>query len=214
MLAFHRGNGAISLRQWFLPAPTFLFVSRKLLSAVRVKEAMPMGVLGITCGDGGAGVALLGLHLIIEKWPRWYTIIMAVAAARTCAGGQMPRGALKNRMRRRLLRITGTGRRAGRSFQRALPTNLSNPKAIIHYFGSVFHCLSAITRRRCGALGWYFALITPETLARLTVVASLFALPKMRRIISVWRNGLMVLPAPVCGACIHLIISRSTYPAG
>ncbi len=32
-----------------------------------------MGVLGITCGVMvWAGVALLGLHLIIEKWPAAY----------------------------------------------------------------------------------------------------------------------------------------------
>ncbi len=48
--------------------PRFFFVSQTAVSRSR-KEAM-MGVLGITCGVMvWAGVALLGLHLIIEKWP-------------------------------------------------------------------------------------------------------------------------------------------------
>lgn len=48
------------------PGPDFFFVSQTAVSRSR-KEAM-MGVLGITCGVMvWAGVALLGLHLIIEK---------------------------------------------------------------------------------------------------------------------------------------------------
>ena len=50
------------------PGPDFFFVSQTAVSRSR-KEAM-MGVLGITCGVMvlfTAGVALLGLHLIIEK---------------------------------------------------------------------------------------------------------------------------------------------------
>ncbi|EGK32878.1 threonine efflux protein [Shigella flexneri K-304] len=50
------------------PGPDFFFVSQTAVSRSR-KEAM-MGVLGITCGVMvWAGIALLGLHLIIEKWP-------------------------------------------------------------------------------------------------------------------------------------------------
>lgn len=49
------------------PGPDFFFVSQTAVSRSR-KEAM-MGVLGITCGVMvWAGIALLGLHLIIEKW--------------------------------------------------------------------------------------------------------------------------------------------------
>ena len=48
------------------PGPDFFFVSQTAVSRSR-KEAM-MGVLGITCGVMvWAGIALLGLHLIIEK---------------------------------------------------------------------------------------------------------------------------------------------------
>ncbi|VFS13461.1 threonine efflux system [Citrobacter koseri] len=57
------------------PGPDFFFVSQTAVSRSR-KEAM-MGVLGITCGVMvWAGVALLGLHLIIEKMAWLHTIIM------------------------------------------------------------------------------------------------------------------------------------------
>lgn len=53
------------------PGPDFFFVSQTAVSRSR-KEAM-MGVLGITCGVMvWAGVALLGLHLIIEKMAAAY----------------------------------------------------------------------------------------------------------------------------------------------
>ncbi|WP_170981365.1 LysE family transporter, partial [Escherichia coli] len=48
------------------PCPGFVFVPRPAVSRPR-KEGW-MGVLGITCGVMvWAGIALLGLHLIIEK---------------------------------------------------------------------------------------------------------------------------------------------------
>lgn len=119
-----------------------------------------MGVLGITCGVMvWAGVALLGLHLIIEKMAWLHTIIMVGGGLYLCwMGYQMLRGALKNRMRRRLLR-TLNWRRAGAAFK-GLLTNLSNPKAII-YFGSVF---SLFVGDNVGAAARWgiFALITPK----------------------------------------------------
>lgn len=57
------------------PGPDFFFVSQTAVSRSR-KEAM-MGVLGITCGVMvWAGIALLGLHLIIEKMAWLHTLIM------------------------------------------------------------------------------------------------------------------------------------------
>jgi hypothetical protein len=59
-----------------------------------------MGVLGITCGVMvWAGVALLGLHLIIEKMAWLHTIIM-VGGVCICAGWVIRCCAarLKNRM--------------------------------------------------------------------------------------------------------------------
>ena len=77
------------------PGPDFFFVSQTAVSRSR-KEAM-MGVLGITCGVMvWAGVALLGLHLIIEKMAWLHTIIMVGGGLYLCwMGYQMLRGAFK-----------------------------------------------------------------------------------------------------------------------
>ncbi len=59
-----------------------------------------------------------------------------------------------------------------------------------------------------------FALIIVETLAWFTVVASLFALPQMRRgyqRLAKWIDGFA--GALFAGFGIHLIISRCGYPA-
>ncbi len=145
---FHRGNGAHRCANE--PRPDFFFVSQTAVSRSR-KEAM-MGVLGITCGVMvWAGVALLGLHLIIEKMARLHTIIMVGGGLYLCwMGYQMLRGALKKQDAAASSPHIELAQ-SGRSFLKGLLTNLSNPKAII-YFGSVFHCLSAITSalRRAG----------------------------------------------------------------
>lgn len=77
------------------PGPDFFFVSQTAVSRSR-KEAM-MGVLGITCGVMvWAGVALLGLNLIIERMAWLHTIIMVGGGLYLCwMGFQMLRGALK-----------------------------------------------------------------------------------------------------------------------
>ena len=77
------------------PGPDFFFVSQTAVSRSR-KEAM-MGVLGITCGVMvWAGIALLGLHLIIEKMAWLHTLIMVGGGLYLCwMGYQMLRGALK-----------------------------------------------------------------------------------------------------------------------
>lgn len=97
--------------------------------------------------------------------------------------------------------------KSGRSFLKGLLTNLANPKAII-YFGSVFSLFvgdNVGTTERWGI----FALIIIETLAWFTVVASLFALPQMRRgyqRLAKWIDGFA--GALFAGFGIHLIISR------
>lgn len=79
------------------PGPDFFFVSQTAVSRSR-KEAM-MGVLGITCGVMvWAGIALLGLHLIIEKMAWLHALIMVGGGLYLCwMGYQMLRGALKKR---------------------------------------------------------------------------------------------------------------------
>ncbi len=91
------------------PGPDFFFVSQTAVSRSR-KEAM-MGVLGITCGVMvWAGVALLGLNLIIEKMAWLHTIIMVGGGLYLCwMGFQMLRGALKK------MRSGSGGRASGRT---------------------------------------------------------------------------------------------------
>ncbi len=188
------------------PGPDFFFVSQTAVSRSR-KEAM-MGVLGITGGVMvWAGVALLGLHLIIEKMAWLHTLIMVGGGLYLCwMGYQMLRGALKK------TDVSAAEphvelARSGRSFLKGLLTNLANPKAII-YFGSVFS-LFVGDNIGAGARWGIFLLIVLETLAWFTIVASLFALPKMRRgyqRMAKWIDG--IAGTLFAGFGIHLIISR------
>ena len=188
------------------PGPDFFFVSQTAVSRSR-KEAL-MGVLGITCGVMvWAGVALLGLHLIIEKMAWLHTIIMVGGGLYLCwMGYQMLRGALKKSDAPAPEPQVELAR-SGRSFLKGLLTNLANPKAII-YFGSVFSLFvgdNVGTGERWGI----FLLIVLETLAWFTVVASLFALPAMRRgyqRMAKWIDG--IAGTLLAGFGIHLIISR------
>ncbi|EKQ8002190.1 threonine export protein RhtC [Raoultella ornithinolytica] len=188
------------------PGPDFFFVSQTAVSRSR-KEAL-MGVLGITCGVMvWAGVALLGLHLIIEKMAWLHTIIMVGGGLYLCwMGYQMLHGALKKSDAPAPEPQVELAR-SGRSFLKGLLTNLANPKAII-YFGSVFSLFvgdNVGTGERWGI----FLLIVLETLAWFTVVASLFALPAMRRgyqRMAKWIDG--IAGTLFAGFGIHLIISR------
>ena len=188
------------------PGPDFFFVSQTAVSRSR-KEAM-MGVLGITAGVMvWAGVALLGLHLLLEKMAWLHNIIMVGGGLYLCwMGYQMLRGALTKREA-----TTETPEvelaQGGKSFLKGLLTNLANPKAII-YFGSVFSLF--VGDNIGGAERWgIFLLIIVETLAWFTVVASLFALPTMRRgyqRMAKWIDG--VAGTLFAGFGIHLILSR------
>ncbi|HAT1572627.1 TPA: threonine export protein RhtC [Kluyvera cryocrescens] len=189
------------------PGPDFFFVSQTAVSRSR-KEAM-MGVLGITCGVMvWAGVALLGLHLIIEKMAWLHTIIMVGGGLYLCwMGYQMLRGALKKEKSAQGAEPQVELAQGGRSFMKGLLTNLANPKAII-YFGSVFS-LFVGDSVGAGERWGIFVLIIVETLAWFTVVASLFALPTMRRgyqRAAKWIDG--VAGTLFTGFGIHLIISR------
>ncbi|EPK7360229.1 threonine export protein RhtC [Kluyvera intermedia] len=189
------------------PGPDFFFVSQTAVSRSR-KEAM-MGVLGITCGVMvWAGVALLGLHLIIEKMAWLHTIIMVGGGLYLCwMGYQMLRGALKKEKSTEAAEPQVELAQGGRSFMKGLLTNLANPKAII-YFGSVFS-LFVGDSVGAGERWGIFVLIILETLAWFTVVASLFALPTMRRgyqRAAKWIDG--VAGTLFAGFGIHLIISR------
>lgn len=188
------------------PGPDFFFVSQTAVSRSR-KEAM-MGVLGITGGVMiWAGVALLGLHLILEKMAWLHNIIMVGGGLYLCwMGYQMLRGALKKEAQPTSAPQVELAA-SGRSFIKGLLTNLANPKAII-YFGSVF---SLFVGDSVGASARWgiFVLIAVETFVWFTVVASLFALPQMRRgyqRLAKWIDG--IAGVLFAGFGIHLIISR------
>lgn len=189
------------------PGPDFFFVSQTAVSRSR-KEAM-MGVLGITGGVMvWSGVALLGLNLILEKMAWLHNIIMVGGGLYLCwMGYQMLRSALKKETAKPAEEVSVELARGGRSFLKGLLTNLSNPKAII-YFGSVFSLF--VSNDVGSAERWgLFVMIALETFAWFTVVASLFALPQMRRgyqRLAKWIDG--VAGALFAGFGIHLIISR------
>lgn len=153
------------------PGPDFFFVSQTAISRSR-REAM-MGVLGITCGVMvWAGVALLGLNLILARMAWLHNIIMVGGGLYLCwMGYQMLRGALKKETVASAEPQVELAR-SGRSFVKGLLTNLANPKAII-YFGSVFS-LFVGDSVGAGARWGIFLLIIVETLAWFMVVASLF----------------------------------------
>lgn len=206
MLMLFLTVAAVHLLALISPGPDFFFVSQTAVSRSR-KEAM-LGVLGITAGVMvWAGVALLGLHIILEKMAWLHNIIMVGGGLYLCwMGYQMLRGTLKKS-------AASTDEpqvelaRGGQSFIKGLLTNLANPKAII-YFGSVFS-LFVGDNVGSGERWGIFLLIALETFAWFTLVASLFALPAMRRgyqRMAKWIDG--VAGALFAGFGIHLIISR------
>lgn len=188
------------------PGPDFFFVSQTAVSRSR-KEAM-MGVMGITLGVMiWAGVALLGLNLILEKMAWLHTIIMVGGGLYLCwMGYQLLRGALKKEVLNTPAPQVELAT-SGRSFVKGLLTNLANPKAII-YFGSVFSLFVGDGVGETARWG-IFVLIALETFAWFTLVASLFALPTMRRgyqRMAKWIDG--VAGALFTAFGLHLIISR------
>lgn len=187
------------------PGPDFFFVSQTAVSRSR-REAM-LGVLGITCGIVvWAGVALLGLHLILEKMAWVHNIIMVGGGLYLCwMGYQMLRGALRpvSTAEPEAMALA----RGGKIFIKGLLTNLANPKAII-YFGSIFS-LFVGDNVGAGARGGLFVLIVLETFIWFSLVASLFALPALRRgyrRLARWIDGVAGGLFTLFG--LHLIITR------
>ncbi|WP_165463374.1 threonine export protein RhtC [Atlantibacter sp.] len=206
MLMLFLTVAAVHLLALISPGPDFFFVSQTAVSRSR-KEAM-LGVLGITAGVMvWSGVALLGLHIILEKMAWLHNIIMVGGGLYLCwMGYQMLRGALKKNpapAHEPQIELA----HGGRSFLKGLLTNLANPKAIV-YFGSVFS-LFVGDNVGSGERWGIFLLIALETFAWFTLVASLFALPTMRRgyqKMAKWIDG--VAGTLFAGFGIHLIVSR------
>ena len=189
------------------PGPDFFFVSQTAASRSR-KEAM-MGVFGITLGIViWAGVALMGLHLILQKMAWLHQIIMVSGGLYLLwMGWQLLRSARQQHKHPPAeVRQVELPKR-GMSFLKGFLTNLSNPKAVI-YFGSVFSLFvgdDVGTTARWGL----FLLIIGETFAWFSLVAAVFALPWMRakyQRLAKWIDGMAGVL--FTGFGIHLIISR------
>lgn len=191
------------------PGPDFFFVSQTAASRSR-KDAM-MGVVGITLGVAvWAAVALMGLHLILQKMAWLHQIITVGGGLYLCwMGWQL----LKSARAKKLADDTETTENLvelparGRTFMRGLLTNLSNPKAVI-YFGSVFS-LFVGDNVSGGERGGLFIMIVAETFVWFSVVAMVFALPAMRRgyqRLAKWIDG--VAGVVFTGFGIALIMNR------
>ncbi|ENB9203336.1 TPA: threonine export protein RhtC [Serratia marcescens] len=188
------------------PGPDFFFVSQTAASRSR-REAM-MGVVGISLGIVvWAGVALMGLHLILQKMAWLHQIIMVGGGIYLCwMGWQLLRSARAQQAQPAAGAQVALPK-AGRSFIRGFLTNLSNPKAVI-YFGSVFS-LFVGDSVGAGARWGLFLLIVAETFVWFSLVAMVFALPAMRRgyqRLAKWIDG--VAGVLFTGFGLHLIFTR------
>ncbi|MEB6083909.1 threonine export protein RhtC [Serratia sp. CY81684] len=188
------------------PGPDFFFVSQTAASRSR-REAM-MGVVGISLGIVvWAGVALMGLHLILQKMAWLHQIIMVGGGMYLCwMGWQLLRSA-RTQQAQPPAEAQVALPKAGRSFIRGFLTNLSNPKAVI-YFGSVFS-LFVGDSVGAGARWGLFLLIVAETFVWFSLVAVVFALPAMRRgyqRLAKWIDG--VAGVLFTGFGLHLIFTR------
>ncbi|WP_440500117.1 threonine export protein RhtC [Serratia nevei] len=188
------------------PGPDFFFVSQTAASRSR-REAM-MGVVGISLGIVvWAGVALMGLHLILQKMAWLHQIIMVGGGIYLCwMGWQLLRSA-RAQQAQPAAEAQVALPKAGRSFIRGFLTNLSNPKAVI-YFGSVFS-LFVGDSVGAGARWGLFLLIVAETFVWFSLVAVVFALPAMRRgyqRLAMWIDG--VAGVLFTGFGLHLIFTR------
>lgn len=188
------------------PGPDFFFVSQTAVSRSR-SEAM-LGVIGISLGIMiWAGVALLGLNLILQKMAWLHQIIMIGGGLYLCWMGWQLLCSARTRHMHPAMEESVFLPKPGRSLLRGLLTNLSNPKAVI-YFGSVFSFFVG-EDVGAGARWGLFLLITGETFIWFSLVAVVFALPAMRRSyqrLGKWIDG--TAGVLFTGFGLHLIFTR------
>lgn len=191
------------------PGPDFFFISQTAISRSS-REAL-MGVLGVTLGVAvWAAVALLGLNLLLEKMAWLHQVIMLGGGLYLLwMGYQLLRAARRQHWQPQEQQIqpeTGLAKQ-GRTFLKGLLTNLSNPKVVI-YFGSVFSLFVGNDVSSLQRWGIYL-LILLETLGWFMLVATVFALPWMRRKyqrLGKWLDGVGGVLFTAFG--LHLILSR------
>lgn len=158
------------------PGPDFFFVSQT--AARRSHREAMMAVVGISLGIMvWAGVALMGLHLILQKMAWLHQVIMIGGGIYLCwMGYQLLRSARAQNMQPA---PEAQVPMAGRSFLRGLLTNLSNPNSLI-YFGSVFSMFISDNIGTSTRWGLFLMIVT-ETVVWFSLVAIIFSLPAMRR---------------------------------
>ena len=191
------------------PGPDFFFISQTAIS--RSSRDALMGVMGVTLGVAvWAAVALLGLNLLLEKMAWLHQLIMLGGGLYLMwMGYQLLRSARRQHLQPQGQQVQPEPALAkpGRTFLRGLLTNLSNPKVVI-YFGSVFSLFVGNDVSSLQRWGIYL-LILLETLGWFILVATVFALPWMRRKyqrLAKWLDGAGGVLFTAFG--LHLILSR------
>jgi threonine efflux protein len=186
------------------PGPDFFFVSQTAVSRSR-RDAI-IGVAGITLGVVvWAMVALMGLHLLLQKMAWLQQAISLCGGIYLCwMGWRLLSSALKKRNAEQDVAVLSSN---PHTFWRGLLTNLSNPKAVI-YFGSIFSLVvgdGVSATARSGLL----VMITLETFVWFSLVALVFALPRVRqgyqRMVKTIDG---ITGALFAGIGIHFILSR------
>ncbi len=175
------------------PGPDFFLVTQVAVSHSR-REAM-MTVLGITLGVAiWAVVALLGLHVLVERLPWIQAILFLAGGCYLIYLGILLLKSSYQQLKSRKVQVEdmlenpltddqlvelGPKKMSRRTlFLKGLFTNLSNPKSLI-YFGSVFVIfvggnISTVLRAEI------FTLVIVETFLWFLVVVILFSLPQMK----------------------------------
>ena len=193
------------------PGPDFFLVTQIAVSHSR-KEAF-MTVVGITLGVAvWAVVALLGLHVLVEKMPWIQTVLYCAGGSYLSYLGYLLLNSCFTQIKAQKKQAeiqniavdptTDVGISDSKEIEiekkyhnkllmKGLLTNLANPKALI-YFGSVFVLfvgdqVSNIVRVEI------FTLVVLETFLWFMVVATLFSLPKLKAVyqkVSIYIDGI------------------------
>jgi threonine efflux protein len=191
------------------PGPDFFFVSQTAVSRTR-RQAM-FGVVGITLGVMvWSALALAGLQLLLQRLA-WLERLIAIAGGLYLAwmGVKMLRGALRKPSPPGAEQKPVLQQGDWATLRAGLLTNLSNPKVVI-YFGSVFSAFLG-DRVSTGTRWGLWTMIIIETLLWFTLVASVFALPAMRRgylRLARWIDGTAGAVFVLFG--LHLIFAKRT----
>lgn len=189
------------------PGPDFFYVSQTAVSHSR-REALA-GAAGIALGAAiWAALALLGLQLLLHRLAWLERLIATCGGVYLCwMGLKMLRGALAppaDGAPAHAVRLADGPWRALRS---GMFTNLANPKAVV-YFGSIFSALVGDSLGVAARWGLWL-MVVAETFLWFALVASVFALPAMRRGYLRLRRGIDGCAGAVFMLFgLHLILAR------